>query len=405
MKTSKPTHALALAVAVAFMAPAAWSPASAQTAAERHEERRQARQAARGQQAGETTAAQFPGATRDEPDATATRRFARQLEELQTQVQDGEYEAAVQSADAIVADERANEYERAFALQAAGSALINQGDYASATGYMQQALEVDGLPNDIHYQVMYQVAQLHMQDGNYAESLAVVDTLITEANSTDPSHFITKGNALYRLDRFPEAIEALRTAVVDSQTPDPAALQILMVSYAEAGRMDEAVALAEQLHRDNPDDNQTLFNLATIHLQAEQYEAAATLLDDARRAGRLDAEAEYRQLYSIYANIQGQEARTIEVIEDGLAQGILTPNAEVYTALGQSYYFNDQADRAIEAYLQAGSLADNGEPHLNAARLLAQEGRWPEAVEAANQARAKGVRDPSDIDTLLQRAP
>ncbi|MFC4729149.1 tetratricopeptide repeat protein [Coralloluteibacterium thermophilus] len=404
MKTSHLLRSLLIASAIAAALPAI-APAYGQSAdrfADRKREREERRQQRQGNQ--QAQAALFPDATRDEPRAQATSRFARQLDAIQKHIEEDEFDAAVEAADALAADTRANDYERAFAQQAAASALLSKGDYAAAQPYLQRAIDSDALPNDTHYQLMYQLAQLQMQDENYAQSLATIDRLIAETRTTDADYLITRGNVLYRLERYPEAIEVLQAATSGAESPNSGAIQLLMAAYAETGQTQQAVALAEQLHQANPEDNRLLFNLAAVYSQADQVDQAAALLDQARQSGRLTTANEYRQLYALFANMEGQEAKVVEVIQDGLAKGILTENAEVYTALGQSYYYSDQVGQAIDAYLKAGPLAETGESYLNAAKLLAQEDRWNEAVEAANQARAKGVRNPADIDQIIQAA-
>ncbi|MBS7458953.1 tetratricopeptide repeat protein [Coralloluteibacterium stylophorae] len=407
MHTSKLMQSIAIALALAS-GYAAIAPAHAQrgSGSDRLEERRREREERRStrEQDGDEQQALFPDATREEPDAKASARISRKLEELQQLSEDGMTEEAAALGDEVASDSKANAYERAFAMQAVGSAYLNAGDYPAALPYLQRAVEADGLPNDVHYQVLYQIAQLQLQEGNYAESLAAIDRLITETRSTKPEYAVTKGNALYRLERYPEAIAALEPAVKGSPSPDPSWVQLLMGSYAEAGQADAAARLGEELAQNNGGDVQSQLNLAVIYQQAGQTEKAAQTLEALRASGQLTEARQYRQLYALYSQLEGREASTIEVINDGLDKGILTPNAEVYAMLGQAYYYSDQPEQAIEAFRQGAPLADDGELYLNLARLLSGEGRASEAADAARQALQKGVRDPADANRIIGSA-
>ena len=62
-----------------------------------------------------------------------------------------------------------------------------------------------------------------------------------------------------------------------------------------------------------------------------------------------------------------------------------------------------QVEPAIEAYRKAAPLDERGETYLNLAKVLANEGRLPEAKQAAQQALDKGVRTPEDARRILAR--
>ncbi|HJW46055.1 MAG TPA: tetratricopeptide repeat protein, partial [Lysobacter sp.] len=97
----------------------------------------------------------------------------------------------------------------------------------------------------------------------------------------------------------------------------------------------------------------------------------------------------------------GMEKNVIEVVQEGLAKGILKPDFQSHVALAEAYYYSDQPVLAIDAYRKAAPLDDDGETYLNLARLLWQENRIPEAKEAAKQALAKGVKKPDEAKKIL----
>ena len=56
-----------------------------------------------------------------------------------------------------------------------------------------------------------------------------------------------------------------------------------------------------------------------------------------------------------------------------------------------------------EAYRKAAPLDERGESYLNLAKVLANEGRLPEAKQAAQQALDKGIRSPDEAKRILAR--
>jgi tetratricopeptide (TPR) repeat protein len=305
-------------------------------------------------------------------------------------------------ADEILADEKANTYEKAIAARVIGSMLLNTDD-AKAQAYLQQSVDLNGLSNNDHYESMLVIAQLQLQQDKYAEALATLDKFLAETKSQNPEHQVLKGNALYRLERYPEAIAVLKPAIESSPEPRADWIQLLMGAYADGGQPQEAAKLAEQVAAKTPADKRAQMNLAATYIQTEQFDKAAAIYEKLRASGELTEDRDYRNLYILYLNSEGKEKEAISAINEGLEKGILKPDHQAYVALAQAYYFAEQAGPAIDAYKKAAPLAPDGETYLNLAKVLANEGRAAESKQAAQQALDKGVKNPDDAKKLLAR--
>ena len=342
----------------------------------------------------------YPNATRSVPAGKATVKGTPKLQAMLKSFNDGKAADARTAADAIIADSASNPYEKAFAAQMAAQVAIDAKDYAAALKYIDLAIAQNSLDNDAHFGLMQQRAQIQMMNKDYAAALASVEQFLNETHATDPASQVLRGNALYRLGRYAEAATVLRPAV--AAAPGHADWeQLLADSLARSGNSAEAAKIAEAVASKNPADKQARFNLVQSYLQTKQTEKAAQVLEDMRKSGQLTDDADYRQLFSIYANIEGKEQQTIDIINEGLAKGVLKPDYNVYLALAQSYYFSEQADKAIDAYRKAAPLGKNGDAYLALAGVLRNEQRISEAKAAAEQALAKGVKRPEDAKKIL----
>lgn len=399
-KTHAPTRLLTAMMATGLML--ATTAALAQST--RAEERRAERAAKAEGQAAERPA-RFPDATREEPETKpSSRSSSTRLGKLSDAYEAQDVAQTQAIADEIIADPKSNAYEKAIAGRIAGALLIGQDD-AKSLQYLQGALEANGLGNEEHYEVMSIVAQLHAQEERYDEALATIDRLQTETRTQDPDIAAIKGNILLRLERYPEAIAALKP-LAESPEAKPEWRQMLMAAYAESGQGAEATRLAEQIASSTPDDKRSQLNLAATYLQTEQYDKAAAVYEALRARGELTDEREYRNLMASYLSLDDGQAKAIEVINEGLEKNILKPDYQTYVALAQAHYFGEpqQIDEAIAAYQKAAPLAPNGETYLNLAKLLANEGRIAEAKQAAQQAIDKGVRAPDEAKGILARS-
>jgi len=405
-----PQQALAAALTTALLAFAAPSMAFAQDegGSDRNErssradrssrsadrnERRSSRQSSKAE-------ALYPASSRQEPGVSASSRLIKQLNTLSEASNASDPAKGLPVADEILANTNANIYDKSMAGLLAGQLLLNE-DNDRAITYLNQAIETGGLDNNNHFQAMLIVAQLQAQDDKYDEAMVSLDRYITESGSTDPKDQALKGNLLYRLERYPEAIATLKPLVDAGGEVDPQWTQILMASYAESGDSAEATRLAEQVAQATPDDKRSQVNLAVSYLQTDQNDKAIEVFERLRASGQLTEESEYRNLYALYLNSENKEREAIAVINDGLQKGVLSEDYRTMAALGQANYFSDQIEPAIAAWRKAAPLAENGDTYLNLARVLHQEGRADEAKEAARQAIAKGLKSNTDAERII----
>ncbi|HYQ22895.1 tetratricopeptide repeat protein [Stenotrophomonas sp.] len=363
----------------------------------------QSRSSERGNRGGKQAKAEvlYPNATREEPKEKASAKMGKQLQKLIDNYNEQKFPETLEVAREILGNSASNNYDKSLAAQLASQAAYQTDDTPGAIGYLKQAIELNGLDNNGHYQSMVMLGQLQLQEDQTAEGLATLDKYFAESKSNKPEELIAKGQALYQLQRYQEAIPVLQQAIAASPEPKDNWNQLLMAALSEAGQTGEAVKTAEALAAKNPNDKKAQLNLANMYMQADQMPKAAEVMGKLRSSGQLTEEREYKQLYSIYANTENKEKDVIAVINEGLQKGILKPDYQVYLALAQSYYYSDQVPQAIEAWQKAAPLSKDGETYLNLARVLHAEGRVPEAKKAAQEALAKGVKNQADAKKII----
>ena len=343
----------------------------------------------------------YPEATREEPKVKGSPKVQKKLQSMVDAYNKDDFAAARALADEIIATEAATAYDRSVAGQIGSQAAYNTDDTAGTIAYLKRAIEENALDNNSHYQLMYMLAGVQLQEDQFAEGLATLDRYFAETKSQKPEDLVLKGQALYQSERYAEAIPVLKQAIDSSPEPKDNWQQLLMASYAEAGQAGEATKLAESIAAKSPDDKKAQLNLANVYLQADQYDKAAVVMEKLRSAGQLTEEKDYRVLYSTYANLDGKEKEVIAVINDGLQKNILKPDQQTYLALAQSYYYSDQIAPAIAAWQKAAPLSKDGETYLNLAKVFWQEDRIPEAKQAAKAALDKGVKKPEDARKII----
>ncbi|MEP7186564.1 MAG: tetratricopeptide repeat protein [Rhodanobacter sp.] len=354
---------------------------------------------------------QYPNATRAEPklDLTSS-KDQKNLNEGLTAVSAGDKAKAEPLLQAIV-DGSKSKYAQALALQGLANLKYNAKDSKGGIALLQRSLALGIMPNDTYFQLEYELAQFQISDEQYQAALDTVAKWRAEGKKETAESYALEGNAYYRLNKFPQAIAAIKKAKSLTDKPKSSWDQILMASYAESGQSDQAAALAQQQMASNPNDPDAASNAAAVLMQAHKYPEAIQMMEKARSGGALKSEGAYVNLAKLYL-ITGQEAsdaapnakKALQVLEEGMSKGVVKPSADNYVLLAQSSEMANDPSKAMDAYNKAIPLAKDGEPALRAGRLLLTENKNSQAKALIQQGIGKGVKSKGKAYMLLAEA-
>lgn len=342
----------------------------------------------RAMQAGQ---AAFPLAERQSPGNTLTPRQDFWMNQVANLYNSGHRVKARAAADEILANDASTTFEKAKAARIAAQAAFETGKPDAAITYYQQAIGLDALDNEMHFGAMRNLAVLLLQQERYAESVATYDRFFAETRTRRPLDLVMKGQGLYLAGLYPEAVTVIEQAIGASADPNPKWRALLAKAHMKAGEFAEALLLAQQVAASSPGDKTAQMNLAVAYQQNAMPEKAAVVLEKLRGRGQLHSAADYKQLSSIYINLEGHEKQAIDVINEGLQSGALKPDFMTLETLAKFYYVTEQKAQAIDTYEKAAPLDDDGETYLDLATLLVDEDRIAEAQVAARHALDRGV--------------
>lgn len=366
---------IATALALALLAPAAVAQDAGITKPKTMREQRAERLAELGKgkeeaKQTEDKPAQYPNATRTAPEAKSNGKMVKNLQALQEKFEKQDMAGVIAKAEEIVAMPAATPYDKSFAYSLAGNAAADMDDQAKAAEYFRKAVEANGLDNDSHYATMYNQSVIEFGLEKYADALATMDRFLAETKSEKPEH------------------QSFRAGIL-----------------ANLGRHDEAGAIYKALVAKNPTDKRILMNAVAALQNADKFDQANLLLEDAYKRGMLTESRELRALYIGYMNAARWDD-TKRVIDDGVAKGVLQSGPDLardYQVLAQNAYADDKIALALELYGKAAPMAADGEAYLNLAKVLEYSGKKAEAKAAAQKALDKGVKKPDEAKGILSR--
>ena len=312
---------------------------------------------------------QYPNATRSEPKGVgASDKEAAALNEGLNAANNGDAATAQKDLQPI-ADNGSNAYAKAAALRGLAQIKYNSGDTKGAIALQKQAVDLNSLPNDDYFPALLALAVMYNADEDYAQVLTTIDQYIQQSGKPTADAYALKGNALYRLEKYPDAVAAIQKAKSLTDQPKPDWDQILIASYFAMDKYDDAAKIAEAALAKDPNNAKLLMAVAQSYMNAQQYDKALPLLERARASGQITDEGTYVNLAKVYYNLavdgkdpKANALKAAQVVEEGMGKGVIKPSSDNYKLLGDAYQLAGDQARANAAY-DKGGLPHAAEPH------------------------------------------
>lgn len=311
-----------------------------------------------------------------------------------TAAQAKDYDGALAEVAKLEAEKKVNNYERAKAMQIRSQIASDRGEMREAARYLEQAVALDILPNAEHFQAMLIIAQIYSSESAYETSVQWFDRWLADAETVEGRHWILQAQNYYYLDDFEKTVELVDKAFATGDEPHSSWAQLKANSLYELERFEDAAAFAREMKlrfADNPELRAQFLGMeASAYVEADDYEQALAVLEDAKSQGWVDTEVQWKQLYQLYFEDE-QYAQAAATIEEAIAAGKLQRTASLLSDLGDAHYLQDNLPKALAAFGEAASLStDDGHADMQRGHILLDQEKDKEAEAAIQAALEKG---------------
>jgi tetratricopeptide (TPR) repeat protein len=349
----------------------------------------------------------YPNATRSAPKSDLTNPGDQKALQAAIDSVNGGDDAKAQENAQKVVDSSKSKYAKGIALQVLANIKFNAQDYKGAIDNYKKLIELNSVTNDAYFDSMYNIAAAYIADGQYQLALDELKTWREQGKRETAESYALEGNAYYRLQKYPDAIAAIKKAQSLTNEPKDSWNSILMASYNESGQSGQAAGVIDDQLKKDPTNKSLVHNALVVYTQANDNDKALALLEQERKQGMITDEKDYVSAAKFYASI-GQNsgkpeaaAKGGDLLQDGFAKGAVKASAENYKLMGDSYMIGQQEEKALAAYGKASPLASNGDIDLTRAQILGSQTNWSEAKAVAEKAVARGVSKPGKAYLLL----
>ena len=289
-------------------------------------------------------------------------------------------------------ESRLSDFEKASLEQALGFVMAQRENYRRAIEHFSEAVRLNQLPNQAHFEMILQIAQLYNAIDEFDKALEQLDfwfCISTEDARKVAEVWVLKASLHVQKDEYRAGLEAIDQAIEIAEEPRESWYRLKLGMLLELQDYRPAVAVAKHLIEVNPERKEYWSQLSGIYMELDENENAMATLHLAYRRGLLDKGSEYTQLAGLLQQMEAPRLAA-EVMQDGLAAGYVEQTANNWERTAGAWYQAREMSRALAAYEQAGELSDSGKIDFQRASILTAEEDWSGTLEAAARALDKG---------------
>ena len=315
----------------------------------------------------------------------------KQLNKVYEDVGEKLYDEAYDSLVKMLARAGRDSYLQAILNQALAQVEWSRENFEPALSYFEKAVAMDALPNQAHFSIMYQIAQLYFMKERYQDALDRLELWFCKSppEKITSAAWVLKASIYARQENFVETLKSIEAAIAMDENPKEPWYQLKLAAHYELEQYPQAAETLETIISRWPDKKVYWTQLSQIYYKLKQDEKALAILALAYRRNMLDKQSDITYLSSLYSNAE-VPYKAAEVLEKGINDGVVEPTQNYLTVVADSWYAAEELDKSLAAYEKAGKAAINGNIDLRRGYLLVDLERWPEALAALSAALEKG---------------
>ncbi len=315
----------------------------------------------------------------------------KQLNAIYEDVGEENYDEAFEDLQKMLGRAGKDSYLRAIVNQALAQVEWARGNYDPALGYFEKAVELDTLPDQAHFALMYQISQLYFMKERYDDALNKLDLWFCTVpkDKVTSAAYVLQASIFAQKEDYANALKAIETAIYMDADPKEQWHQLKLAAHYELEQYPQAAETLEIIISKWPGKKVYWIQLSQIYFKLKQDRKALAVLALAHRKNMLDEQGDITYLSSLYSNLD-VPYKAAEVLEQGIRDDIVDPSKNHWTMVADAWYAAEELEKSLNAYQEAGRAAADGNIDLRRGFILIDMERWPAALEALNQAIEKG---------------
>ena len=332
-----------------------------------------------------------------------SQRVYENLQAIQELVEANAYAEAHQMLEEMRQATNHSPYETAQIWNLTGYTYYLQERYADAVKAYENVLSQPELPEALQQSTLKTISQLYFTIEDYPKALETVNRLIAAVEEPSADVLMLKGQALFQMQRYEDAIEPIKTGIdmyrAQGNVPKENWLLLLRVCYYELGDMQSMLAVVKELIDLYPKDTYIL-TLAGIYSELEDTKKQLALTEVLYEKGYLTTPSHASNLANLYL-MHGLPYKAATLLQKEIDSGKLEADERNLRLLSQAWYQAREDEKAIPPLERASAMSSDGELYIRLAQSHINLENWAEAAEAARKGIERGGLNRKDTAYIL----
>jgi hypothetical protein len=323
----------------------------------------------------------------------------KKMERIIDQIGKGDFAGAEPKLIELAENSR-GDYEKAIVLQTLGFVYASSNHEQKAIATFEQAIATNALPQQVHEQMMFNVAQLYIQDDKWDKGIQALNTYLQDSCNPLPDAHVLLASTYAEKKRWQEALKQVNLALVKAKQPKESWLQLKLALHYELKDMPHCAEVLVNLVGLAPQKEEYWKQLSSILFEIKKDPEALAVFALAERKGYVDTETEYRNLANMYMFMQ-IPLKAATLLQRGFDTKAVEGTEKTLELLANAWLVAREYDKAEVAMKRAAAVANSGELFKRLAQIQIENENWKGALESLQKAQQKGgVKDPGELAFL-----
>ncbi len=307
------------------------------------------------------------------------------------------YGEAAKALDEHLAKTEKLPFDQAYMYNIYGYLYLAEASYKKALVVFEKALALGVLDEKMQQNLLYNLAQLYLQEGDFKRSIERFERWLEHATEVSAEQRMLYVSALIQSKAFEKALGVVTRVI--AQAPKPLALHYQTRFYLEyeLGRLNEAIKTLHVMIQLFEPSKTYYAQLAGLYGMQERYSEVLGVMELMHAQKMEFSEAETLQ-YARLLLSQDQPYRGAKVLDEALESKKLPRSAEHLKLAAEAFLSARDYLRSIRYYEElAGMEGEKGEHYATIANLYARKHQYDKVVQTVDQALKQGKKGQGDL--------
>jgi tetratricopeptide (TPR) repeat protein len=324
----------------------------------------------------------------------------RRLERIMDNISKNQYSEAEQKLNEMINSGSRSDYEKAILLQTLAFVYASTKREMQGVKAFEQAVATNALPQQVHEQMMFNIAQLYFADDKWDTGMERLNAYMAETCNPNPEAHALLAAANAEKKRFREALKQIDLAIVKAK-PKESWLAVKLALHYELHEFPRCAEVLVHLVALNPMKEEYFKQLHSMLFEIKKDPESLAVLSLAERRGYINEESEYRNLANMYMYMQ-IPLKAATLMERGIAQKQVEATEKNLDFLATAWLVAREYDKAEVAMSRAAAASDKGELYKRLGQIQMEGEKWKAALASLQKAQQKGgLKDPGETAFLI----